>query len=278
MSTTETPRLNARQAYGRLWRDWMIPHWPMMLVALFFMVIVAVSTAGYAKFMEWVIGALESKSFSVIWWGPIGVVCLTLIKGLGHYMQQVVQNKVLSRVQANMQKHMFDRLVYMDLAHLLAESPAALATRFSADIELVRQASILVFGSVRDVLTLIAAIIVMLSIDWAMAIGLVLVFALALGPIGISGARIRRIATETQGEIAYMTENVNEGLSGIRMVRTYQLEEWLKRTSNGVFEKLYGLRVSLVKWQALVTPMIEVLGGIAIAVLLFLVAWRMQSG
>jgi subfamily B ATP-binding cassette protein MsbA len=278
MSTTETPRLNARQAYGRLWRDWLAPYWPTMLIALFFMIVVALATAGYAKFMEWVIGALEANSAAVIWWGPIGIVVLTLTKGCGHYLQQIVQNKVLSRVQADMQQHMFDRLVYMDLAHLLAEAPAALAARFSADIELVRQASTLVFGSVRDVLTLIAAIVVMLSIDWAMAIGLVLVFALAFGPIGIAGARIRRIATETQGEIAHMTENVNEGLSGIRMVRTYQLEEWLKASSNSVFETLYRLRVSLVKWQALVTPMIEILAGVAIAVLLFLVAWRMQSG
>lgn len=277
MNTTETPRLNARQAYGRLWRQWLAPHWPKLLIALFCMVIVAVATAGYAKFMEWVISALESKSFAVIWWGPIGIIALTLTKGVGHYSQQIVQNKVLSRVQAEMQKHMFDRLVYMDLAHLLAEAPAALATRFSADIELVRQASIIVFGSLREILTLVAAIVVMLSIDWAMAIGLVLVFALAFGPIGIAGARIRRISMDTQGEIAHMSESVNEGLSGIRMVRTYQLEERLKSTSNNVFEKLFNLRVSLVKWQALVTPMIEILAGIAIALLLFLVAVRMQS-
>jgi subfamily B ATP-binding cassette protein MsbA len=194
MNTTETPRLNAGQAYGRLWREWLAPHWPKLLIALFCMVIVALATAGYAKFMEWVISALESKSFAVIWWGPVGIFALTLTKGVGHYSQQIVQNKVLSRVQAEMQKHMFDRLVYMDLAHLLAEAPAALATRFSADIELVRQASIIVFGSLRDILTLVAAIVVMLSIDWAMAISLVLVFALAFGPIGIAGARIRRIS------------------------------------------------------------------------------------
>ena len=277
MNKTEKTSLNARQAYERLWREWLAPHWAKLLIALFFMLIVALATAGYAKFMEWVIAALESKSFAVIWWGPLGIIALTLTKGIGHYSQQIVQNKILSRVQAEMQKHMFDRLVYMDLAHLLAEAPAALATRFSADIELVRQASIIVFGSLRDILTLVAAIVVMLSIDWAMAISLVLVFALAFGPIGIAGARIRRISMDTQGEIAHMSESVNEGLSGIRMVRTYQLEERLKSTSNNVFEKLFNLRVALVKWQALVTPMIEILAGIAIALLLFLVAVRMQS-
>jgi ABC-type multidrug transport system fused ATPase/permease subunit len=56
---------------------------------------------------------------------------------------------------------------------------------------------------------------------------------------------------DTQGEIAHMTERCNEGLSGIRMVRTYQLEEGSKAHPTDVFEKLFGLRVALVKWQAL---------------------------
>ncbi|MCP5086898.1 MAG: ABC transporter ATP-binding protein [Rhodobacteraceae bacterium] len=278
MNEPKAKRLNARAAYGRLWRDWLRPHWRTMLVALVLMALIAASTAGYAKFMEIVISALENERFEVIWWGPLGIVVLTSVKGVSHYLQQVIQNKVLSSVQADMQKHMFDRLVYMDLAHLLAEAPAALATRFSADIELIRLASAQVFGSVRDVLTLIATILVMLSIDWAMAIGLVVVFALAFGPIGIAGAKIRRISGQTQSEIAHMTEAVNEGLSGIRMVRTYQLEEWLKRSSDAVFERLLGLRISLVRWQAMVTPMIEILAGLAVSILLFLVAWRIQSG
>ncbi|MCP5075969.1 MAG: ABC transporter ATP-binding protein, partial [Rhodobacteraceae bacterium] len=186
MSEPNAKRLSARAAYGRLWRDWLRPHWRVMLVALALMALIAASTAGYAKFMEIVISALENERFDVIWWGPLGIVALTSTKGVSHYLQQVIQNRVLSSVQADMQKHMFDRLVYMDLAHLLAEAPAALATRFSADIELIRLASAQVFGSVRDILTLIATILVMLSIDWAMAIGLVVVFALAFGPIGVA--------------------------------------------------------------------------------------------
>ena len=93
MNKTEKTSLNARQAYGRLWREWLAPHWAKLLIALFFMLIVALATAGYAKFMEWVIAALESKSFAVIWWGPLGIIALTLTKGIGHYSQQIVQNK-----------------------------------------------------------------------------------------------------------------------------------------------------------------------------------------
>ena len=264
--------------YKRLWHGWLKHHKRVLALGFLGMIIGALASAGYAKGLQWVIGAFETEERSVIWWGPLGIIALTSTKGTASYLHQLVQNRLLSTVQANMQKQMFERLINMDLAHLLAEAPAALATRFSADIELIRNASGHVFGSIRNVMTLIATILVMLSIDWMMALSLVLVFALAFGPIGLTGAKIRKISSHTQSEIAHMTEAVNEGLSGIRMVRTYQLESWLKRSSDAVFERLLELRISLVKWQALVTPMIEVLAGMAIAVLLFLVAWRIQSG
>lgn len=278
MTHEPATRLTARAAYGRLWRNWLRPHWPILIVAVILMAIVAVTSAGYAAFMERVVDAMEDPASGVIWWGPLGIVALTSSKGVSHYLQQVVQNRVLAQVQADMQRRMFDRLVHMDLAQLLAEAPAALAARFSADIELVRLGAQHVFGSIRDLLTLTAVIIYMLTLDALMAAGLILVFALAFGPIGLAGAKVRRIANQTQAEIAGMTDAVNEGLSGIRMVRTYQLEDWLSESSSGIFESLRRLRVRLVAWQALVTPMIEVLAGLAIAVLLFLVTWRIGTG
>ena len=57
---------------------------------------------------------------------------------LANTVNYLIQNKILSRMQVKLQNKMFNSLVNMDLANLLAESPAALATRFSADIELIR--------------------------------------------------------------------------------------------------------------------------------------------
>ncbi len=278
MSKPQAKQLNARAAYGRLWRDWLKPHWLKMLLSMLLMAVVAFASAGYAKFMEWVIAALENPESGVIWWGPLGIIALTMTRALASYANQRVQNRVLSTVQADMQKLMFKRLINMDLAHLLTESPASLAARFSADIELIRNATTHVFGSVRSVLTLVAVIGVVLSIDWVMALTLLGVFALAFGPIGLTGAKVRKLSTSTQKEIAHMTEAVNEGLSGIRIVRTYQLEDRVRRSSDAVFDRLLALRISLIKWQAMVTPMVEILAGLSIAILLFLVSWRISSG
>ena len=278
MAKQKNKERSVRAAYGRMWRDWMRPHKWILWFTVLLMAIVAAASAGYAKFIEYVIDAFTVGDASVAIWGPLGVIALTVTRGLSQYFRSVIQNKVLSRVQSDMQDKMFESLVNMDLRHLLAEAPAALASRFSSDIELARQAALDVFVGITAVFTLIATFAVMLSIDWAMSLGLILIFALAFGPVGMIGARVRKISAQTQAEIAGMTESVNEGLAGIRMVRTYQLEDRMLRNAHAVFRSLYRLRVSLVKWQSSVSPMLEIAAGLAVAALLYLVDWRMRSG
>ena len=269
---------SARATYARLWRDWLRPHKMVLFFTLFLMALVAIASAGYAKFIEWVIAAFEMGIPSVIFWGPIGVILLTSIKGLSQYFQTLIQARILTRMQVEMQGQMFSSLINMDLDNLQAESPAALASRFSADIDLTKRAVMAVIGSITAVFTVIAVFAVMLSIDWAMTIGLILIFMLAFGPVGVVGARVRRLSDKTQKEIAQMTGAVNEGLGGIRMVRTYRLEKRLETASRSVFERLFDLQTGIVKWQASVSPLMEILGGFAVAALLFLVALRMSAG
>lgn len=270
--------LSARDAYSRLWSEWLKEHSFSLAITFVLMFFVAISAAGYAKFIQIIISAFETNSASVIWWGPVGIISLAIIKGLSQYIQLLMQNRILSRVQANLQYKMFNSLVNMDLANLLAESPAALATRFSADIELIRASTNSILGSITAILTIIATFGVMLSIDWTLTISLIFIFLLAFGPVGIVGAKVRKISVSTQQEIAHMTETVNEGLAGIRMVRTYRLEKRLSESAFATFERLFKLRLSIVKWQSSVSPLMEILGAIAIGILLLLVALRMQVG
>ena len=199
------------------------------------MFLVAISAAGYAKFIQIIISAFEANSPSVIWWGPVGIISLAVIKSMSQYSQLLIQNKILSRMQVKLQNKMFNSLVNMDLANLLAESPAALATRFSSDIELIKGATNSILGSITAILTVIATFGVMLSIDWTLTISLIFIFLLAFGPVGVVGAKVRKISVSTQKEIAHMTDTVNEGLAGIRMVRTYRLEKRLSESAFATF-------------------------------------------
>ncbi len=264
-------------AYLRLWHDWMRPYWYLVVVILVLTVITAASASGYAKFIQWVIEAFEVKSQSVVYWGPPGVILLTMFKGGAQFASASVQARFLARIQANMQKKMFDSLIYTDLSNLMTEAPASLGMRFMLDVILVRGAMQALFTSLLSSLTIIFAFGVMFSIDWVLTLGILVIFLFATAPIAIVGGRVRNLTQKGQVGAGNVLAQISENLSGIRMVRTYGLEEHLKKIASVGFEGLYKLNVKLVKLHAATAPITEIFSGLAIAALLLLVGIRINQ-
>ena len=155
---------------------------------------------------------------------------------------------------------------------------SALAARFSADSDLLRSSVQAIFSTVSGILVTFAAVVVMLSINWQITLILLVVFSLAISPISRVGRKIRGISKGTQEQLSEMNSEIVEGLSSIRMVRTYQLEKHLDDTASGTFSKVESLRISDMKWKGRLSPLVEILSGTAIAALLVAVSWGISLG
>ncbi|MCF6272170.1 MAG: ABC transporter ATP-binding protein/permease [Rhodobacteraceae bacterium] len=263
--------------YQRLWRAWLKPYRGALGIAFIGMLMGALASASYAKALQWIIDAFENNTASVIWWGPLLMIGLSSAKGLGTWLYLVQSNSALAKTETDLQKAMHHKLVFADLARLQGESPTALSTRFTADIQLVRRAVKQLFGGVSAVLILGATIAVMLSIDWVITLTLVAVFSLAVWPVNRIGARLHIVSRHTQQDLALMTSEVSEALGSIRMARAYQLEPYLLRSAGTIFERLLALKLRLIRLEARLSPIMESLSGTAIAALLVVVAWRLSN-
>ncbi|MEO1001243.1 MAG: ABC transporter transmembrane domain-containing protein, partial [Pseudomonadota bacterium] len=275
---TEDTRPTVLAAYHRLWREWLHHYRAGLLISLGLMAITAGATAAYAKLTQWMMQTFEAGDMELLRYAPFAVLGVTLAKGVSQYIQVTYANRVLSQVEADMQSAMYTRLVGADLARLQEEPPAALAARFSADVGLIRNAVGTSLRGISFILIIVATFVTMMTIDWVMTIGLFAIFAAALVPINLIGNRLRHISATTQREIGRMTAEINEGLSGIRLAKTYRLEDRLAESASRSFHRLRDLKVKALNWRAQIEPMIESLGGAAIAGLLLFVGWRLASG
>ncbi|CAN5597249.1 hypothetical protein BH23PSE1_BH23PSE1_16600 [soil metagenome] len=267
-----------RAVYGRLWRDWLRPYRRLVLLVFAVMIVGSAAAAFYAKLMQLVIAAFETADASVIWWGPLAVIGLTAAKGGSEYLKATRTNRIVTGLEADLQKRMFAQLVGTDLAQLQSEAPAGLAARFSSDIVLVSSAVKSIINGLAGILVITGTFAVMLSIDLALTLLLIGIFALAFGPVTAIGRKLKRLSRRTQAQVAGMTSEVAEGLAGIRMARTYQLEAPLAAHADAVFDALRDLKQRQNRWSARVSPVMEVLAGLAVAMLLLVVGWRMSGG
>ncbi len=269
---------SADAGYRRLWRDWLSEHRRLIFASFGLMVITAIASAAYAKIIQLIIAAYEVADISVIYWGPVGILLIAVIKGISMYFQMVTSNTALFRFEARLKKAMYSSLVYSDLSRLQGEAPAALAARFSSDSDLLRASVQSLMVAVSSVMIIIAAIAVMLSINWQITLILLLVFSLAIAPVSSIGAKIRDISKGTQAQLSGMNSEIVEGLSSIRMARTYQLEDHLNDAASGTFSEVERLRVMDMKWKGRLSPLTEILSGLAVSALLFAVSWGITRG
>jgi len=97
-------------------------------------------------------------------------------------------------------------------------------------------------------------------------------------PIEKIGRRIRRASGGMQDRMAETATLLNESFSQARTVRAYRLEDQETKRADTAFNELYRALVRMSRNRARVDPVLEVLGGAAVAAVIGFEGWRAAVG
>ena len=264
----------------RLARDFMRPHVPRILFAFLLMGLAAGSTAGRAWLMEPVLDRIfVAREGSLLLLIAGGALALALVKGLADYGEAVLMTRVGQRVIADVQIALFARLMRADLAYFHAHPSGTLISRFTSDAALLRGAAANVLvGIGKDAVTVVFLVGVMFYQDWLLALVSFFVFPLAIRPIVAIGRRIRRVTANAQAEIGEFTTLLSQTFQGARHVKAYGMEQYEEQRAGGLIERLFALIDRGTRTRSRASPMMEALGGTAIAVVILYGGHQVISG
>jgi ATP-binding cassette, subfamily B, bacterial MsbA len=264
----------------RLVRDFMGRHFGAIALAFLFMGIAAGSTALRAWLMEPVLDRIFiAREGSLLFLLGGAALVLALLKGLADYGQTVLMSRIGQRVISDVQNALFARLIRADLAYFNAHPSGTLISRFTGDVWLLRNAAANVLaGMGRDAVTVVFLVAVMFYQDWGLALISFAAFPLAIRPIVRIGRRMRSVSANTQAEMGQLTTLLNQTFQGARHVKAYGMEAYEERRASALFERIYKLvdRANRTRFRA--APMMEALGGAAIAVVILYGGHQVISG
>ena len=251
----------------RLARDFMRPHARRIALAALLMGLAAASTALRAWLMQPVLDRIfVGRDGSLLWLLAGTALALAVAKGVCDYGSAVQMIRVGQRIIADVQRALFARLMRADLAYFHAHPTGTLISRFTSDAVLLRGAAANVLGGIgKDALTVAFLVAVMFYQDWLLGLVSFFIFPLAIHPIVGIGRRIRRVAANTQAEIGQLTTLLSQTFQGARHVKAYGMEAYEERRAAGLFERLFALIVRAGRTRSRASPMMEALGGAAIA-------------
>ena len=254
----------------RLARDFMRPHLPRVALAFLLMGLAAGSTALRAWLMQPVLDRIfVGRDGSLLLLIAGGALAIAVVKGLADYGEAVLMNRVGQRVIADVQIALFARLMRADLAYFHAHPSGTLISRFTSDAVLLRSAAANILGAIgKDALTVVFLVGVMFYQDWLLALVAFFLFPVAIRPIVGIGRRMRRVSTNTQAEIGQLTTLLSQTFQGARLVKAYGMEDYEERRATGLFERLFALIDRATRTRSRASPMMETLGGAAIAIVI----------
>jgi ATP-binding cassette, subfamily B, bacterial MsbA len=254
----------------RLARDFMRPHLARVALAFLLMGAAAGSTALRAWLMQPVLDRVfvgRQASWLLLIAGA--ALAIAVVKGIADYGEAVLMNRVGQRVIADVQIALFVRLMRADLAFFHAHASGTLISRFTSDAVLLRNAAANVLGAIgKDALTVIFLVGVMFYQDWLLALVSFFIFPVAIHPIVGIGRRMRRVTANTQAEMGQLTTLLNQTFQGARLVKAYGMEEYEERRAAGLFERVFALIDRATRTRSRASPMMETLGGAAIAIVI----------
>jgi len=132
-------------------------------------------------------------------------------------------------------------------------------------------------ASIRDTLTFIGAIISMFALDWVLTLVVLGAFVLVGPTLASISARARRQTRDAQVQMGALTALLTESFSAARFVKTFGLEDHETSRAKTAFETRRKLASKIAFNRARTLPLMEIAGGIALAVVLWIATVRISA-
>lgn len=238
-----------------------------MAVAMICMVGVALLTSATAYVVKPMLDEVFfKKDMTMIHLIPLAIVFLFLSKGIFYYGYFYLINSVGQKIVADLRESIFRHLNYLSLSFFHRTPTGVLISRVTNDAGLIQAAvSNVVVSVLKDAFTVVGLTFVIFYQDWKLALMAMVMFPIAVIPIVKFGRKLRKISTKNQEIGADVTVRLHETIAGARIVRAFGMEDYETGRFVREIKRLYDIIMSDVKVKAVAHPLMELLGGIGIA-------------
>ena len=244
-----------------------LAHWPRYAVAFLLMGVAAAGTALSAYLLGKMTNeAYVDRNFHGIVIVAVVAMAIFAIKGMASYGATVMLSAIGNRIVADNQRRMFDRLLQQNIGFFADRHSSEFIARLTTGANAVSQViNLLITAIGRDLLSLIGLSIVMVIQDPVMSIAGLIVTPPALFFLRKVIRRVRSIARMQFTGGTRIIETMQEALQGMRTVKAFSLEDEMRQRLAVSVAAVEHEANKMARVGNRASPMMETLGGIAIA-------------
>ncbi|MCS7281651.1 MAG: lipid A export permease/ATP-binding protein MsbA [Desulfobacterota bacterium] len=256
------------------------PYWGRLALAMVFMSLVSASNGLTAFIVKPVLDKIFfEKNASMLIIIPLGIIFLYLAKGVCDYFQSYLMGYVGQKVVTDIRNIVFKALQRQPLSYFDRTPTGTNISRVVNDVNLIQSTvSDTLTAVLKDALTVLALVFVVFYRDWKLALISFLILPFAVYSIVSFGRRLRKISVKVQKSVAKMTSFLHENITGQRIIKAYCMEPYEEKRFEEENENLFRTMMKRYRIRALSSPIMETLGGIACALIIWYGGSQVISG
>jgi len=255
----------------RLYKDYTSIFLKKILLAVFFSVLLAGSTASIAYLLDPAIKKIFiEKDQTLIFIIPACIIIAFTIKGISLYSAKVLMIGVATEVSKNIQSDMLRSLIKADTQLIDSKHSGKFIANLTNDVGLITNlVSTVMLNLFKDSMTLIGLLSVMFFQNWKLSMIAIIMIPLASFAARSLGKRMGKVSTQQMVEAGILNTFLIEIFKNHKLIKIFQKENYensrAEKFLNALKEKTKKIAIVFVR----ASPIMEVLTGIMIALLIF---------
>ena len=208
--------------YGRLWQ-YVLPHKLIGMVAVIGMAATAVVEASLVYLLEPLTDeALVAHNLEASRWMPFAFAGILAARGLAGFATETSLGYIGRSVISSLRRGVFRKFLTLPTRFFEEQSTGPLLSRLTYNVEMVAESvTSVVTIAVRDVLTVIAAFVVMILQSPKLTIFVAILFPVVAMLVRFLGVAFRRYSGRIQNTIGEVTQVTEEIVTGNRVVKIF---------------------------------------------------------
>lgn len=204
---------------------------------------------------------------------------MTLLKVLSAYTSEWFTIPMQNGMTRDIRNAMYNKIVSLPIGFFTNEKKGDIMARITGDVGEV-QTSVMssIFSMVKYPILIIAYLATMITISWQLTLFVFITLPVIGALMGVVGRKLKQQNLRGQQRFGSMLSNIEESISGLRIIKAFNAEKQMERNFAAETEDLYRIHNSMGRRYTLAHPMSEFLGTVAVSIILWFGGTLILSG
>ena len=268
------------QILKRLYKDYTKNFLNKIFLAVFFSILVAISTSATAWLLDPAIEKIFlNKDQTLIFVIPILIIIAFSTKGISLYIAKTLMIKVAEEVKKKLQINMLSSFIKADTEYIENRHSGKYISNINFDVnQITGMLSTSFLNFFKDGLTLVGLLVVMFLQNWILSLIALIMIPLASITAKRLGKRMAKVATEAQERSGDLSKYLIDLFKNHKIIKIFQRENFEYERSEKFVNELKEKSIKIATILIRATPIMEVLTGTMIAILIYYSGKMIISG